>query len=635
LQKSSPDLHFVGICFPGFSWSPWLLYTTASSHTAVPVRLDKVATDFAPILCAADAATRPDSHKYVAPSFFRFSLHPSSFILHPYRMRLSLLAALSLTLLEPPASSRAQLTNGLLKTRAELSDYHETSRYTDVVAFCEQLQKSSPLVRLRTFGRSYEGRDLPLLIISEPAVSTPSDARASGKTIVLLLANIHAGEVEGKEASLATARQLVQGGLRPLLGKLVVLVAPIYNADGNERMSLKNRSEQNGPVGGVGVRENAQDLDLNRDFMKAEAPETRALLRLFTEWGPHLIVDLHTTDGSFHGYHLTYSPPLNPSVEQALLDYHRERLLPDLTEAMLRGHGFRTYYYGNFASQESLARQSIFPGEPKGDPTQPKIWRTFSPQPRVGLNYVGLRNRLFILSEAYSYLDFRRRVEATAAFVEEILKYCAEHGPEIRQLTRQADARIAKAQGGAVRRIAVEYAPKALPKPVPILVGEVVKKTNPLSGAEMTAMVEDAVHPAEMLDYGLFAAKRSVPLPQAYVIPRDKALRPLVENLQTHGIQVEQLSKPLAARTEAFTIESVNHAARPVQGHKISSVAGHWVQQESRFEPGTYMVRTTQPLGLLAAFLLEPESDDGLLAWNFLDPFLQPGKAVPIHKLLP
>jgi hypothetical protein len=137
-----------------------------------------------------------------------------------------------------------------------------------------------------------------------------------------------------------------------------------------------------------------------------------------------------------------------------------------------------------------------------------------------------------------------------------------------------------------------------------------------------------------MLDYGLFAAKRSVRIPQAYVIPHDEALRPLVENLRTHGIQVEELAKPLTAKTEVFTIESVNHAAREVQGHKISSVTGHWTEQDSNFDSGTWMVRTAQPLGLLAAFLLEPESDDGLLAWNFLDQFLQPGKVVPIHKVL-
>src|SRR5262249_33229671 len=122
--------------------------------------------------------------------------------------------------------------------------------------------------------------------------------------------------------------------------------------------------------------------------------------------------------------------------------------------------------------------------------------------------------------------------------------------------------------------------------------------------------------------------------PKAYVLPRDEALRPLVETLRAHGIVLEELKKPVTARTEAFTIESVNRSARAVQGHKLSSVTGHWQAQESRLDPGGYLVRTTQPLGLLAAFLLEPESDDGLLAWNFLDQFLQPGKAVPIQKVL-
>ena len=183
-------------------------------------------------------------------------------------------------------SSRAQETGNELKTRAELSDYQETSRYADVLAFFGQLEKQSPLLHLQTFGRTHQGRDLPLVIISEPPLTTPREARDSGKTIVFVLANIHAGEVEGKEACQELANRLTGGDLRPLLGKVIVLMAPIYNADGNERIGLTNRIEQNGPIGGVGARENSQGLDLNRDFMKVEALETKGLLRLFNEWGP-------------------------------------------------------------------------------------------------------------------------------------------------------------------------------------------------------------------------------------------------------------------------------------------------------------------------------------------------------------
>src|SRR5438477_4756328 len=141
--------------------------------------------------------------------------------------------------------------------------------------------------------------------------------------------------------------------------------------------------------------------------MKLEAPETQFLIALLNAWDPHVVVDLHTTDGSYHGYHLTYSIPLNPSLDSKLADYQREKMMPALTRAMRVRHNFRTYYYGNFSGE--------MPEAPTADQ---RAWFTFSPQPRVGFNYFGFRNRLGILSEAYSYLDFRRRVEVTEALLE-------------------------------------------------------------------------------------------------------------------------------------------------------------------------------------------------------------------------
>jgi len=548
--------------------------------------------------------------------------------------RLFLIGGSGLFLFWLPTCWAAPAAGDALKTRAELSNYEETSRYADVLDFLGQLDKSSPLVNVHTFGRSYEGSNLPLAVIAEPPVASLEEARRSGKVTVLVFGNIHAGEVDGKEASLEIARRLAGGDLRHLLKKVIVLIAPIYNADSNDRISVTNRTDQNGPIRGVGARANAQGLDLNRDFMKIEAPETMALIRLINEWDPLLTVDLHTTDGSFHGYHLTYSTPLNPSGDETLLDYHREKMMPALTKAMQRDHGFRTYFYGNFASEESLARQSIFAGGRDPGPNQPRIWRAFSPQPRIAFNYVGLRNRLCILSESYSHLDFRRRIEVTAAFIEEILSYTAAHASEIRRLSRQADARMTG--NGRTRRIGVEYAPQALDKPVPILVGKVVGITNPISGVEITAMVENAVTPVSMPDYGLFTATRTVPIAPAYFIPRQEELRVVVEKLRTHGITVEELAKPLTTKVEAFRIVNVSHASGRLQGRDRESVkvSGDYEQKEMSFGPGTYVVRTSQPLGLLAAYLLEPESDDGLVTWNYLDSLIGPQKVLPIYKLM-
>ena len=511
------------------------------------------------------------------------------------------------------------------KSRAEVTNFEETSRYDDVLRFFDELQKRSPLVRIETFGYSVEGRPLPLVILSDPPIAQPGGSRASGKPIVFVFANIHAGEVEGKEAMQHLARRIVVGDLRRLLDKLIILIAPIYNADGNEKISVQNRTAQNGPLGGVGVRENSKGLDLNRDYIKLESPEAQALVRLFNRWDPHLTVDLHTTNGSHHAYHLTYSIPLNPTADPRLIAYHREKMMPAIGKAMLARHKFRTYFYGNFEG---------FSDTPGNEPGK-RRWEAFTHQPRIGQNYVGLRNRLTILSEAYSYLDFRRRIEVTEAFVEEILEYSAAHGAEMTRLASQVDLdTIRRATAGVPFQMGVEYELKPLPKPVEILIGEVTKVKNPRSGREMTVMVEDKVTPMMMQDYGLFAAKRSVTTARAYIFRRDDGTRAITEKLLQHGIAVEELTVPLTTEVESFVIGGVNKAARAFQGHNAVKLTGQYRNETITFPAGSILVRAAQPLGTLAAYLLEPESDDGLTSWNFLDAYLGEGRLYPIYKVM-
>ena len=518
----------------------------------------------------------------------------------------------------------AQAQDDALKSRAETTNYEETSRYDDVLRFFDELQKRSPLVRIETFGHSVEGRALPLVILSDPPISEPRDARASGKPVVFVFANIHAGEVEGKEAVQHIARRIALGDMRSILDKLIILIAPIYNADGNEKISVMNRTAQNGPLGGVGVRENSKGLDLNRDYMKLESPEAQALVGLFKRWDPHLTVDLHTTNGSYHGYHLTYSIPLNPTIDPRIIAYHRERMMPAITKAMLAQHKFRTYYYGNF---EGPAPK---PGEP-----DKRRWEAFTHQPRIGQNYVGFRNRFTILSEAYSYLDFRRRVEVTEAFVEEILKYSAAHGPEMSHLANQVDLdTIRRGLNGPPFQMGVEYEMKPLAKPVEILVGEVTKVKNPRSGRDMTVMVEDKFQPVKMQDYGLFAAKRSVVTARAYFFRREDGTRVVIEKLLQHGIAVEELTQPVTTEVESFVIDAVKKAGRAFQGHTALTLRGQYKKETLTVPAGSIIVRAAQPLGTLAAYLLEPESDDGLTSWNFLDLYLGEGKVHPIYKVM-
>jgi len=543
-------------------------------------------------------------------------------------MRLiSIVIALSLCLAQSEFAARAQKDNPDedLKSRPELTNYEETSRYSDVIHFINQLQKRSPLLRVETFGYSQEQRALPLMILADPPISHPREARASAKPIVFIMANIHGGEVEGKEAVQHLARRIALGDLRSLLDRVIILMAPIYNADGNEKISAQNRTAQNGPIGGVGVRENAGGLDLNRDYMKVEAPETRSLISLFNRWDPHVSVDLHTTNGSYHGYHLTYSIPLNPSVDSRIIAYHREKMMPAIAKAISAQHKFRSYYYGNFSG----------PAPKPGEAETRTSWRAFTHQPRIGQNYVGLRNRLTILSEAYSYLDFRRRIEVTTAFVEEILKFAAAHADEISNLTRQVDAdTIKRGLAGQPLQLGVEYEMRPLPEPVEILIGAVTKVRNPRSGRDMTAMVEDSITPVKMLDYGIFAATRSVAMARAYLLRREEGTRAVIDKLLAHGVAVEELTEPLTTEVEGFVIETVKRDVRPFQGHNEVTLSGQYKKEVVTFPVGAIIVRAAQPLGTLAAYLLEPESDDGLTTWNFLDGYLEQGKVHPVYKLM-
>ena len=214
-----------------------------------------------------------------------------------------------------------------------------------------------------------------------------------------------------------------------------------------------NRTAQNGPVAGVGTRENSKGLDLNRDYMKLDTAEARALVGLMNKWDPHVLVDLHTTNGSYHAL-----PPdllADPQSERrraADRVHARRACWRRFAQAMLKKHNWRTYYYGNFAPEDGGGRESS-----RVDPANPGnvTWRTFDHRPRFGNNYAGLRNRIAILSEAYSYLDFKGRVEVTEDFVEEICKSVAANAKQIMTLTAQADRVFtapANAQAGRARR---------------------------------------------------------------------------------------------------------------------------------------------------------------------------------------
>ena len=491
-------------------------------------------------------------------------------------------------------------------TRAEETDYVETSSYVDVLTFLDAIEEASPDVHVGSFGYSYEGRRLPLVVWGAPA-ATPEAARSTDKTRVLVMANIHAGEVEGKEAVLELLREIAAGEHASWGDSLVVLFAPIYNADGNERVRLDNRPDQLGPIGGMGQRPNAQGFDLNRDYMKLETPEGRSLVRLFTEYDPHVTIDLHTTNGTYHGYHLTYSPPLHPGTDPAVASFARERWLPEVTAAL--APEWSMWHYGNLPRDEGF--------------DAPRGWYTFSHQPRFGSNYEGLRNRFGLLSEAYSYLPFEERIAVSRAFVVSLLDFAVLHASEIRRLSEAADARDLSGSELAVR------AEHVCGPEVEILMGEVAAERHPYTGERMLRRLPFQ-RPEAMPDCTSFRGTETSRVPAIWIVPAD--LEPAVDRLAAHGVRMLTLVEPLTIEAEAFAITSSTQAEREFQQHRERTLAGRWEPGTEELPAGTVVVPTAQPLGRLAFYLLDPRSDDGLVAWNILDEELEGAGRYPILR---
>lgn len=462
-------------------------------------------------------------------------------------------------------------------TRAERTGYAETSHYDDVIAFLEALKL--PIVWIAT---SDQGRKVPLVKLGK------------GKLKVYVQANIHGGEVEGKEAALMLLRDLPKTHSK-LLETLTLLVCPIYNTDGNEKWGdgRRNRPSQDGPAQ-IGERPNGAGLDLNRDCMKAESPEMRGVLEhVYKKHDPAVVLDLHTTNGTRHGYHLTYSPPLNPNTDPGVLGYVRDTLLPTVRQRLEKEKNWKLFDYGNTERRGSE-----------------RVWATFGEEPRYVTNYAGLRGRLSILSEAASFLPFETRVKVTYDFVLAILEEVARERATVQKLVKEADKRRRRELGVRFEMVA-RPTPETIPLERPRPESEIDHTKAPTEFESVTLPVWDR-----------FKATQSRPVPRAYLTTEET----LVQLLQRHGIVCRKRRYTGAFDTFSYLPEQRIVGRVPFQKHRLVQLDGRWL-------PGTgtvtgWEIPLDQPLQALIFHLLEPESLDGWMAW-----FSAEREATPIFRV--
>jgi len=497
--------------------------------------------------------------------------------------------------------------SGWPQTRAERTNYAETSHYADVIEFIQGLQAMQAPISLQYIGASKEGRRMPMVIASRPLVTTPAEAKRSGKPVIYIQANIHAGEVEGKEAAMMVLRRVCQEQ-RGLLDKVILLVNPIYNADGNERFGpqARNRPGQVGPEM-VGVRQSGEGFDLNRDGIKAESLEFRAVLTsIWNSWDPDVMMDLHTTNGTRHGYELTYSPPMHPNTIPQIIRFSRDEMLPRLRKQIRERNKQELFDYGDAIRLKDQVG-----------------WRTFSEAGRYMTNYAGLRNRIGILSEATTYVPFKERVIATDVFVTGVLDYIAKNAGRVVKMSKDADMEAAATKPGTELGVVFEPADRGAED---TLVERAAKAGEPRRTGRPTDLEK-----IRMPIFDRFHPTKSAKFPAAYLIPGSE--KGLVDLLLLQGVVVEKVVRAADVKVESFTISSAKQDAQAFQGHRLIQLEGTFATKVSKAAVDSFVVRTAQPLSRLIFSILEPESSDGAATWGFLG-VPKVGDTFPIVKAL-
>ncbi|MBK7802941.1 MAG: peptidase M14 [Chloracidobacterium sp.] len=520
------------------------------------------------------------------------------------------------------ANVYSQSETGILppawQTTAEKTNYAKTSTYDEAVAYSKKLAAASGgLIVYKSYGKSGEGRDMPLLIAASGKAFTPEIASKQGKAVVLIQAGIHAGEIDGKDAGLALLRDIAITKTRlDLLKDVVILFEVIYNVDGHENSNPFMRMNQNGPDE-MGFRANASNLNLNRDYMKADAPETRAWLGLWNRWRPDAFVDCHVTDGADFQYNLTYEyahfQEVNPAVKNWMDEHFDGVVVPNVAS-----EGNLLTHYIEFAGREVTSGIA-----------------TFIATPRFATGYTPLRNRAGLLIETHVYKPYKSRVRGTydtlRYFIEEIGKSKAS----LFAVNKTADDE-SSALGRTYDRNAK----------FPIVLG-VTDKATEIAFKGLDYRIDDSpISGAKRLVYGTiptdYTIKKfddgkvvtAVAPPLAYIVPPQ--YKDVIDVLKLHGIKFTILKKAQTMDVESYKLTEPKWSTNSFENRITLSCKPLPIAETRTYAAGSVVVRLDQDTANVAIHLLEPAGPDSFVYWGFFNSIFEQkeyGESYQIEKV--
>ncbi len=486
------------------------------------------------------------------------------------------------------------------QTKAEQTNYQKTSTYEETIAYCQKLDKASDLIYYTTYGKSGEGRDMPILIAARDKTFSPEDVRKKGKAIILIQAGIHAGEIDGKDAGLALLRDIAITKTRiDLLKDVVILFEPIYNVDGHENSNVYMRANQNGPDE-MGFRANATNLNLNRDYMKAGAPETRAWLAVWNQWKPDLFIDCHVTDGADFQYNVTYEYAHFQEVSPAIRNWMDEHF-DGVVVPKVEKEGNLLTHYVEFAGREVTGGIA-----------------TFIATPRFATGYTPLRNRAGLLIETHVYKPYKSRVRGTY----DVLRYTIEEMNRskaslfLANITADTQTVERGKTYDPTRQFPLTLALTDRSTPLGFKGVEYKMEDSPISGGKRIVY---GTAPLNIIIPRFDEAKieRSVAPPLYYVIPPQWTN--VIEVLKVHGVSFEVQSKPLTVEVESYKLTEPKWSTNSFENRITLTCKQTPIKETRTYVAGSVLIPMEQEAANVAIHLLEPNGPDSFVYWGFFN----------------
>jgi hypothetical protein len=494
-------------------------------------------------------------------------------------------------------SGSAQITDWT--TFYERSGKKETPRYKETMDYCKMLEKNSGWVHLISFGKSSQGRDLPLLVVDRQGLSDPEFIHASGKLILLVQACIHPGESEGKDAGLMFLRDLVIHKKYPgLLDHVSILFIPIFNVDGHERFGPFNRINQNGPME-IGWRTTAINLNLNRDYLQADAPEMQAWLKMFSTWMPGFFIDTHTTDGADYQYVLTYQMEILGDMDPGLTGWAKNLFLKPWSEK-LESDGFSVFPYVEFRNWH----------DPKSG-----LETSVSP-PMLSQGYTSLWNRPGLLIETHMLKSYEKRVSATYEALKSALEILSEEAGNLQSIEHKADETVS-APEFRKQNFPLRFETTNDSTPITFLGIEYHNEKSGVTGNDyyVYGKTKTTFHPPY---FNKTRPVAMVKLPEAYIIPPE--WKNVIDRIELHGIRILRLQRDTNLMITGWKLSNPRWQFNPYEGrHPLVSFDPIEISGLRKFPAGSAIIDMAQPGARIIAHMLEPRGNGSLLHWGVFD----------------